>query len=301
MRKAAILLMSATLLTGIGLTGSAVARDHSDRTELTASQMTDRAEVRTAKLKVDLNLTADQEKNWAGFATAMQDRVKSRPIAGLRCETHAHSNTTASMRWMRCERTPIPKLSVPTTRRNSLMPPSHCTRASTSNRRVALPKVSLALTVSATPIRRISDRPTTPAENVLTAWTIPEPSLSAHPALRLLLLKRPSESGSNENGGDKSCKQETQSSLGDRSLFGITSYGKRKSGQRRKRPGSCFLHDRGSMVFDGPLADPEISCDIFARVAGQNHFHDLVLPSREAREVISRILAPLRELPEITG
>ena len=63
MRKTAILLMSATLLTGIGLTGSAVARDRSDRTELTAAQMTDRAEVRTAKLKVDLNLTADQEKN----------------------------------------------------------------------------------------------------------------------------------------------------------------------------------------------------------------------------------------------
>ena len=38
--------------------------------------MTDRAEVRTAKLKVDLNLTADQEKNWAGFATAMQDMSK---------------------------------------------------------------------------------------------------------------------------------------------------------------------------------------------------------------------------------
>ena len=76
MRKTAILLMSAALLTGVGLTGSAVARDRSDRAELTASQMTDRAEVRTAKLKVDLNLTADQEKNWAGFATAMQDMSK---------------------------------------------------------------------------------------------------------------------------------------------------------------------------------------------------------------------------------
>jgi LTXXQ motif family protein len=76
MRKTAILLMSAALLTGVGLTGSAVARDRSDRAELTAAQMTDRAEVRTAKLKVDLNLTADQEKNWAGFATAMQDMSK---------------------------------------------------------------------------------------------------------------------------------------------------------------------------------------------------------------------------------
>jgi LTXXQ motif family protein len=77
MRKTAILLMSATLLTGIGLSGSAVARDRSDRAELTASQMTDRAEVRTAKMKVDLNLTADQEQNWAEFATAMQDMSKT--------------------------------------------------------------------------------------------------------------------------------------------------------------------------------------------------------------------------------
>jgi|SRR5580704_8934346 hypothetical protein len=76
MRKTAILLMSAALLTGIGLSGSAVARDRSDRAELTASQMTDRADARTAKMKVDLNLTADQEKNWAGFATAMQDMSK---------------------------------------------------------------------------------------------------------------------------------------------------------------------------------------------------------------------------------
>src|SRR5450755_2800887 len=76
MRKTAILLMSAALLTGIGFTGSAVARDHSDRAELTASQITDRAEVQTAKMKVDLNLTADQEKNWAGFASAMQDMSK---------------------------------------------------------------------------------------------------------------------------------------------------------------------------------------------------------------------------------
>src|ERR1700738_1651620 len=76
MRKTMIFLMSAALLTGTALTGSAVARDRSDRAELTASQMTDRAEARTAKMKVDLNLTAEQEKNWAGFASAMQDMNK---------------------------------------------------------------------------------------------------------------------------------------------------------------------------------------------------------------------------------
>jgi len=76
MRKTFILFMSAALLTGTALTGSAVARDRSDRTELTATQMTDRAEAQTAKMKVDLNLTPDQEKNWSGFASAMQDMSK---------------------------------------------------------------------------------------------------------------------------------------------------------------------------------------------------------------------------------
>jgi hypothetical protein len=103
MRKTAILLMSATLLTGIGLTGSAVARDRSDRTELTAAQMTDRAEVRTAKLKVDLNLTADQEKNWAGFATAMQDMSKKQAdrriaLRDARAQQHGSFDALDAMR-----------------------------------------------------------------------------------------------------------------------------------------------------------------------------------------------------------
>jgi hypothetical protein len=76
MRKTMIIFMSGALLMGTALTSSAIARDRSDRTELSASQMADRADARTAKMKVDLNLTADQEKNWSGFATAMQDISK---------------------------------------------------------------------------------------------------------------------------------------------------------------------------------------------------------------------------------
>jgi hypothetical protein len=76
MRKTMIIFMSAALLTGTALTSSAIARDRSDRSELSASQMADRADEQTAKLKVDLNLTADQEKNWSGFASAMQDMSK---------------------------------------------------------------------------------------------------------------------------------------------------------------------------------------------------------------------------------
>jgi hypothetical protein len=76
MRKSVIFMMSAALLCGTALTGSAIARDRLDHTEMTATQMTDRAEARTAKMKVDLNLTADQEKNWSGFASAMNDMSK---------------------------------------------------------------------------------------------------------------------------------------------------------------------------------------------------------------------------------
>jgi hypothetical protein len=76
MRKFAIVMMSAALVTGTALTGSAIARDRSDRSELTSGQMTDRADASTAKMKVDLNLNADQEKNWSGFASAMHDMSK---------------------------------------------------------------------------------------------------------------------------------------------------------------------------------------------------------------------------------
>jgi len=76
MRKTAIYFMSAALLAGAALTGPATARDRTDRVELTANQMADRSDARIAKMKVDLNLTADQDKNWAGFAGAMQDMNK---------------------------------------------------------------------------------------------------------------------------------------------------------------------------------------------------------------------------------
>ncbi|WP_038959620.1 Spy/CpxP family protein refolding chaperone [Bradyrhizobium japonicum] len=70
MRNALILTTTAALLTGTVITGSAVARDRSDRTELTSSQITDQATARAAQMKADLRLTAEQEKNWPAFETA---------------------------------------------------------------------------------------------------------------------------------------------------------------------------------------------------------------------------------------
>jgi LTXXQ motif family protein len=103
MRKPVIFVMSTALLIGTAITGSAVARDRSDRSELTASQMTDRADVRTAKMKVDLNLTADQEKNWSGFASAMQDMSKKQAdrriaIRDARAQQHGSFDALDEMR-----------------------------------------------------------------------------------------------------------------------------------------------------------------------------------------------------------
>jgi hypothetical protein len=56
--------------------GSTVARVRSDRAELTANQITNDFAARTARIKADLRLTPEQEKNWPGFETAMSDMGK---------------------------------------------------------------------------------------------------------------------------------------------------------------------------------------------------------------------------------
>ena len=78
MRNSLLLLTSASIVAISALAAPALARDRTDRSELTESQMADRAEVRTAKMKVYLRLTPDQEKNWSGFASAMQEMSNKR-------------------------------------------------------------------------------------------------------------------------------------------------------------------------------------------------------------------------------
>lgn len=56
-------------------TGS-VARSSSDRSGLSANQIADQFAVRTATLKAELHLTPEQEKNWPGFESAMNDIAK---------------------------------------------------------------------------------------------------------------------------------------------------------------------------------------------------------------------------------
>jgi LTXXQ motif family protein len=76
MRKTLLLLTTAALIAIPALAGPAVARDRSHRTQLSANQIADRADARTARMKVELRLTPEQEKNWSGFETAMRDMGK---------------------------------------------------------------------------------------------------------------------------------------------------------------------------------------------------------------------------------
>jgi gas vesicle protein len=55
---------------------STFARDRSDRAELTANQITNEFAAHTARIKADLRLTPEQEKNWSGFESAMKDLGK---------------------------------------------------------------------------------------------------------------------------------------------------------------------------------------------------------------------------------
>jgi hypothetical protein len=78
-------LATAVAVAGSAVAGSAIAQDHggrwervarsdrSDRSALTAHQLAAEADVSIARMKADLRLTADQEKNWSGMETALRD------------------------------------------------------------------------------------------------------------------------------------------------------------------------------------------------------------------------------------
>ena len=78
MRKSLFLISSAALIGFSALSIPATARDRSDRAEMTANQLVNQSDARIAQLKVALNLTPDQEKNWGGFESAMQEMGKKR-------------------------------------------------------------------------------------------------------------------------------------------------------------------------------------------------------------------------------
>ena len=78
MRKSLVAFATAALVAGSALTGSADARDRDqDRADITANQIVDQYNARTARIKADLRLTPEQEKNWGGFESAMRSISKT--------------------------------------------------------------------------------------------------------------------------------------------------------------------------------------------------------------------------------
>jgi len=81
MRKSLILEAAVSLMVGGMLIGAADAgsrADRPDRGELTANQIVAQSDARTARMKADLRLTAEQEKNWSGFESTMGEIGKKR-------------------------------------------------------------------------------------------------------------------------------------------------------------------------------------------------------------------------------
>jgi hypothetical protein len=80
MKKLLLIAATTALFAGPIFTGSALAqsRDRADRTPLTANQIVAEEDVRTARIKAELRLTDEQEKNWPGFETALRDISKAR-------------------------------------------------------------------------------------------------------------------------------------------------------------------------------------------------------------------------------
>jgi hypothetical protein len=79
MRHSMALVTAAVLAAGATLAGSALGQDRQDRsrhTELSANQIADRADARSARIRADLRLTPEQENNWAVFEDSMRDITK---------------------------------------------------------------------------------------------------------------------------------------------------------------------------------------------------------------------------------
>jgi gas vesicle protein len=58
---------------GIPQRSSASGSNRSDRAELSANQISNEFSARAARIKADLRLTPEQEKNWPGFESAMSE------------------------------------------------------------------------------------------------------------------------------------------------------------------------------------------------------------------------------------
>ena len=75
---AAVALFAASAFADSALAQNRDRGTRADRGTLTASQIVAQEDARTARIKADLRLTAEQEKNWPGLETALRDVGKTR-------------------------------------------------------------------------------------------------------------------------------------------------------------------------------------------------------------------------------
>ena len=73
MKNPLFVLTAAALGAAVALTGTVVAQDHSRRADASTNQISDQVDARIARIRADLRLTPQQEKNWTGFESAMRD------------------------------------------------------------------------------------------------------------------------------------------------------------------------------------------------------------------------------------
>jgi ABC-type transporter Mla subunit MlaD len=80
MKKVLLIVAIAALTAGTAFTGSALAqnRDRADRTAPSVNQIVAEEDAHTARIKADLRLTPDQEKNWPGFESALHEIGQTR-------------------------------------------------------------------------------------------------------------------------------------------------------------------------------------------------------------------------------
>ena len=78
MNKTLLFLTAAAFVAGAASLGQVNAQDRSHRAELPANQISDEVDAQTARIRADLRLTPDQEKDWTGFESAMRDIGKAR-------------------------------------------------------------------------------------------------------------------------------------------------------------------------------------------------------------------------------
>lgn len=101
MKNPLFLLTAAALGAGVALTGTVVAQDHSRRADASTNQISDQVDACIARIRADLRLTPEQEKNWTGFEPCAIS-AKSRRTARSRGEPIVHNSRAPSTSSNKC-------------------------------------------------------------------------------------------------------------------------------------------------------------------------------------------------------